>query len=311
MRALRLWPDDLSIDFVRGRYGAFVLSAALLVATALALSVSGLNYGIDFTGGLLIEATYREPVDIGRLRAQLAAEGFGGVQLQAFGGPSQVLIRLGVDATAAAGGDAVAERVRGALGQGWSFRRVEMVGPSVSAELLRGGIVASVLAVLAIGIYVWVRFEWQFGLAALLATAHDVVVTVGMLAVTGLEFNLAAIAALLTLAGYSINDTIVVFDRVRENLRRHKRLPLAALVNLSVNETLSRTVATSGTTLLAVLPLLIYGGPALLNFSAAIFFGIVVGTFSSVYVAASLLLYMPALKKRSPAETETASAPVR
>ena len=184
--------------------------------------------------------------------------------------------------------------IKKVLGPSFEFRNTQIIGPAVSEELLHDGIYATLLAILMIGIYVSVRFEWQYGVGAAVSTGHDVLVTAGLFSLLGLSFDLNAVAALLTLAGYSINDTVVVFDRIRENRRKYKRMSLADLINLSTNQTLTRTVLTSVATAVSLIPLLIYGGPALFEFSAAILFGIVIGTFSSVYVASSLLLYLPA-----------------
>jgi len=299
---IRLLPDNTAIDFVRYRFAAYAFSLLLVVATLGSLAINGLNLGIDFKGGMLVEIQSAQPIDPAALRGRLAEAGLGAAEVQQFGKPTEALIRLdsgqlGTDETAQA-----APRIRAALGEGYEFRRTELVGPRVSAELFRDGALATALAILGIALYVWFRFEWQFGVAAMIATAHDVIVTLGLLSVTGLEFNLTAIAALLTLAGYSINDTVVVFDRIRESLRKHKRMPMAELINLSINQTLSRTILTSGTTLVAILPLLFFATSTLLNFTVALVWGILIGTFSSVFVAAALLLHLPAIRN---AETET------
>lgn len=297
MRPFRLVPDGTKIDFVRVRWPAFVVSFLLVAVSIGSIFVQGLNLGIDFRGGILLEVRTPEALNLSDLRRDMGALQLGEVQIQEFGGPRDILIRVqrqpGGDAEQAA----AVNQIRAQLGNSFEYRRVEVVGPSVGAELMRNGILATVLAVLAIGAYVAVRFEWQFGVAALVATAHDVIAAVGLISFLQLEFNLAAVAALLTLAGYSINDTVVVFDRIRENLRRFKTADLSVLINEAVNQTLSRTIMTSGTTLLAVIPLLIWGGEVLRNFTAAITFGIIVGTFSSVYVGAALLLYMPPLRR--------------
>jgi preprotein translocase subunit SecF len=241
-----------------------------------------------------IEATAAQPIALAPLRDRLGALDLGEVQLQEFGSARDVLIR--VQPSEAGKEQAAAAAVREALGGGFEVRRVEIVGPAVSNELLRDGLIAIALAIAAIAVYVAVRFEWQFGLAALIATGHDVFITIGLFAILELDFNMTAIACLLTLAGYSINDTVVVFDRNRENLRKHKRMPLARLINLSINETLTRTIMTSATTAIAVLALLLFGGETLRSFSAGMLFGIAVGGYSSIYVASTLLLYMKPLR---------------
>ena len=300
LRPLHFIPADTCIDFVAKRWWAFGATILLMVITIVALFVKGLNLGIDFKGGILIEAKSVAVVDTVALRGQLEGLGLGEISLQQFGAPTDVLIRVQrQDGDQAVQMNAV-QTIRNRLGDTYDYRRVEVVGPTVGKELLHAGILATLLAMVAISIYVGLRFEWQFGLAALIATFHDVVVTVGFFSVTQLDFNLTSVAALLTLAGYSINDTVVVFDRIRETIRRHKNVDLRNVINDSVNQTLSRTTMTAGTTLLALLPLVFMGGQTLINFSAALTWGILVGTYSSIYVAAALLLYMPPLRRMDP-----------
>ncbi len=297
LRPLHIIPHDTNIDFVSKRWWAFGVTFLLIVATLVALSVKGLNLGIDFKGGILIEAKAAQAVDIGAVREQLGALGLGEIELQQFGAPTDILIRVQRQEGDESAQMKAVQSVRDKLGAAYEYRRVEVVGPTVGRELLHAGILATALAMLAISAYVAFRFEWQFGVAALIATFHDVLTTVGLYAVLQIDFNLTSVAALLTLAGYSINDTVVVFDRIRETLRRQKTTDLRAVINASVNQTLSRTVMTSGTTLLALLPLVLMGGSTLFNFSAALTWGILVGTYSSIYVAAALLLYMTPLKR--------------
>jgi len=301
---IRFVPDGTKIDFVRQRFVAFAFTGLLLLVTVVSLAVQGLNLGIDFKGGVLMEVASPAPVNMADLRGRLDGLGLGEVDLQQFGSPNQALIRVQAQETEEASKAAV-ESIRQTLGDSWEYRRVELVGPKVGGELFQDGVTATVLAVLAIGVYVYFRFEWQFAVSALLATGHDVLIALGLFSVLGLDFNLTAVAALLALAGYSVNDTVVVFDRIRELLRRQKNPDMAAIINLSINETLARTVLTSGTTLLAVLPLLLFGGSTLFNFSLAVFWGVLIGTFSSVYVAGALLLYLPAIRR---AEVPTAAA---
>lgn len=289
-------PDNTKIDFVRQRFFAFVLSGLMALATIVSLSVQGLNLGIDFRGGILMEVAAQEPVDIAALRTQLGGLELGEIDLQHFGSQNQVLIRVQAQDTDEASKAAV-DKVRQVLGTEWDYRRIEQVGPKVGGELFRDGVMATVLAVLAIGVYVYFRFEWQFAVSALIATGHDVLMAVGLFSLLQLDFNLTAVAALLALAGYSVNDTVVVFDRIRELMRRQKTADIRTIINLSINQTLSRTTLTSGTTLLAVLPLLLFGGSTLFNFSLAVFWGVLIGTFSSIYVAGALLLYMPPIRR--------------
>lgn len=308
MKPIRLVPDGTKIDFVRMRWPAFGLTTLLLLVTIVSLVVQGLSLGIDFKGGILIEAKAAQPVDVAPLREKLGALGLGEVQIQQFGGPRDILVRIQRQEGGEAAQNEAVQKVRATLGADYEYRRVEVVGPAVGAELFRDGMIATVLAVLAIAAYVAVRFEWQFGVSALIATMHDVVCTMGLFSVLQLEFNLTAVAALLTLAGYSINDTVVVFDRIREVLRKQKAVDMPAVINMAVNDTLSRTILTGGTTLAACLPMLIWGGDVLRNFTAAITFGILIGTFSSVFVAASLLLYMKPVRAAI-ANAETAKVP--
>jgi preprotein translocase subunit SecF len=302
MRLLKLIPDRTSIDFVGVRFYAFGIDGLLVLISLISLFIHGLNFGIDFTGGVLVEVKSAQSIDIGPLRTKVDSLGFAEAQLQYFGGGecetppnSCVLIRVQPQASSNSTDQAVVNTLRTALGSAYAFRRTEVVGPKVSDELKNAGILATVIAVLMIGVYVAVRFEWQYGVAAIVATGHDVFVTAGLYSLLHLDFTLTSVAALLTLAGYSVNDTVVVFDRIRENRRRYKRMPLKELINLSTNQTLTRTVLTSVTTSLSIIPLLLFGGPTLFDFTAAILFGIVVGTFSSIYVAAALLIYLPAV----------------
>jgi preprotein translocase subunit SecF len=298
MRLLKLIPDNTNIDFVGIRYIAFALDGLLLLVAIVSLAVQGFNLGIDFTGGVLVEVKAERTVDVGQMRQQVGALGFGEAQLQYVSGgecemPANSCVLIRVQPQSGADDQAVAQSIQRQLGAGFQFRRVEVVGPKVSGELFTDGVIATVLAILMITVYVAVRFEWQYGIGALVATGHDVLVTAGLYSVLQWDFTLTSVAALLTLAGYSVNDTVVVFDRIRENRRRYKRMPLGELINLSTNQTLSRTVLTGTTVLLSLIPMLIFGGPTLFDFTAAITFGLFVGTFSSIYVAASILLYLP------------------
>ncbi len=302
MRLLKLIPHETHADFVGKRVIAFTFTLLLFVVAIGSLAIKGLNMGIDFRGGILIDASRLDEngqpgvVDVVALRGELQSLGLGEVALQTFGGDHNVLIRVQQQT----GGDtANAEaigKIKEALGTGWTYNRSESVGPTVGQELLWNGFWATLLAIAGITVYVVVRFEWQFGIAALASTFHDVFVSLGLVSFLGLEFNLTTVAALLLLAGYSVNDTVIVFDRIREVMRRYKKLDMKGIINQSVNATLSRTLLTSGLTLMAVLPMLFLGGETLINFTAVITWGIFVGTFSSIYVAAALLLYLPPLQ---------------
>jgi preprotein translocase subunit SecF len=317
MPLLRFIPETTNVDFVKYRFWAFGIDGLLMVISIISILYQGFNLGIDFTGGVLMEVKAAQVIDIGKLRGDIIALGYNDPVVQTFGGGecdrplgSCASIRVqpreisGVDQNDA--DQAVVREIKAKLGAGYQYRRTEVVGPKVSGELLNDGIWATILAVVMISCYVAVRFEWQYGVGALIATGHDVFVTAGFFSVTHLDFNINTVAALLLLAGYSINDTVVVFDRLRENRRKYKRMSLVDMINLSTNQIATRTTLVSAATALSVIPLL-FGGPVLHNFSVAILFGILVGTFSSTYVAAMLLLYMPAVGGGS-ADTKTEEA---
>ena len=293
MRPLQIIPANTKIDFVGKRRFAYLFSLVLVVGSLIVFAVQGLNFGIDFRGGTLIEIKTAGPADIGALRSRIGALGLGEVQVQAFGEPDDVLIRIQRQEGSEAEQIKATDLVKTALGDtATEYRRIEFVGPTVGDELIASAIWAISLALGAILVYVWFRFEWQFGVGAIIALTHDVIATIGLFAVTQLEFNLATVAAVLTIAGYSINDTVVIYDRVREELRRYKKLGLPELLNIAVNGTLSRTFMTSFTTLLALFALVTLGGPIIRDFSLAMIWGIVVGTYSSVFIAVPVLLLL-------------------
>ena len=294
MRLLRIVPDDTKFDFMRFRRISFPLSALLSILAISLYFFHGLNFGIDFRGGTLLEVRQIEgAADLAKMRATIANLGLGEAQLQQFGGPSEVLIRIAEQP----GGDAAQQqavtKVKAALGTGVEYRRTEVVGPRVSGELLSYGVVGLGLAILCILVYLWFRFEWQFALGAMIANVHDIVLTIGFMSVTQVDFDLTSIAALLTILGYSLNDTVVIYDRIREMLRRYKKLSMPDLLNASVNQTLSRSVITHVTVSLALLALLLFGGQAIHSFTATMMFGVVlVGTYTSVFIASPILIYL-------------------
>ena len=306
MPLLRFIPETTNVDFVKYRFVAFAIDGLLVVVSVISIFWHGFNLGIDFTGGVLMEVKAPQVVDVGRMRNDIISLGFNDPVVQTFGGvgcdtPVGSCMMIRVQPRAAAAGvdpnkaeQASVQAIKNKLGSAYQYRSTEVVGPKVSNELLNDGILATILAVAMISIYVAVRFEWQYGIGALIATGHDVFVTAGFFSVLQLDFNINTVASLLLLAGYSINDTVVVFDRIRENRRKYKRMSLPDMINLSTNQIATRTTLVSAATALSVIPLL-FGGAVLLNFSVAILFGIVVGTFSSTYVAAALLLYLPAV----------------
>ena len=287
----KLVPDETAIKFMGFRRITFAISAFMSVAALVLFMTLNMNLGIDFKGGSIIEVQSRSgTADIADIRSRLSELNLGEVQVQEFGDPSEVLIRVQAQDGGENAQQTVIEKVRGELEADYDFRRVEVVGPTVSSELAQAGTIAVLASLVAILFYIWVRFEWQFAVGAIIATLHDVIMTVGFFVITGIEFNLSSIAAILTIVGYSLNDTVVVYDRVRENLRRYKRMSLPQLLNESINQTLSRTTMTSLTTLLALLALFMFGGEVIRSFTAAMIFGVVIGTYSSIFIAAPLLI---------------------
>ena len=291
MKTIKLIPDNTSIRFMRIRVIAFTFSGLLILASIVSLFGQGLNFGIDFMGGTLIEAAQEDEIDISALRSRLNNLGVAQVQIQEFGTSNDVLIRISGQKNAINAEEnlstvaAIREEIEG----DFEIRRVEIVGPQVSGELIQAGLLAVSLAVISMLIYIWFRFEWQFSLGSVIALVHDVVLTLGIFSVLQIEFNISILAAILTIVGYSMNDTVVVYDRVREKLRKYKKMKLTELLDLAINKTLSRTVMTSVTTLIALFSLYIFGGEVIRGFTFAMIFGIVVGTYSSIFVAAPIL----------------------
>jgi preprotein translocase subunit SecF len=315
VRLLRIVPDDTKFDFMRFRRVSFPISAALSIVAILLYFFHGLNFGIDFIGGTLIEVQSKAgPADIAKMRSTLEGLSLGEAQLQQFGAPTDVLIRIPQQPGGEEAQQAAVTKVRGALGTDVEYRRVEVVGPRVSTELLAMGTIGLVLAIFSILIYLWFRFEWQFALGAMIANVHDLVLTVGFMSLTQIDFDLTSIAALLTILGYSLNDTVVIYDRIREMLRRFKKMPMPELLNISVNSTLSRSIITHVTVTLALLALFLFGGQAIHSFTATMMFGVVlVGTYTSVFIAAPVLIYLGVGTTRVVTEEEPApsSSPAR
>ncbi len=308
---LKLAPSPSHINFMRWRHVGFLASALLTTLSLVLVLTLGLNLGIDLKGGLMIEARTQTSPDLGAMRAAIAALDLGEVGLQQFGGERDVLIRLPQQPGGEAAQQELAQQVKDALqaavGQ-VEYRRVEFVGPQVSKELIVDGALALSLAIAAMLGYIWIRFEWQFGIGTTLALVFDAVTTLGLFSLLQLEFNLPIIAAILTTIGYSMNDKVVIFDRVRENLRKYRAMELSALLDHSINDTLARTVNTSFTTLIAVLALLFFGGDVLREFNLAMTWGVFIGTFSSMYIAAPTLLYLEL--NRGSAQATGAATPV-
>jgi len=299
MRLLRIVPDDTKFDFMRFRRISFPLSALLSILAITLYFVHGLNFGIDFVGGTLMEVQSKVgQADLAKMRGTLSGLGIGEVQLQNLqnfqqSGPPNVLIRWAQQPGGEEAQQAAVAKVRAVIDKDFEIVRLEVVGARVSTEFLTSGTLGLMLAIMAILIYLWFRFEWQFALGAMIANVHDLVLTIGFMSVTQIDFDLTSIAALLTILGYSLNDTIVIYDRIREMLRRYKRLSMADLLNISVNATLSRSIITHVTVTLALLALLIFGGNAIHSFTATMMFGVVlVGTYTSVFIAAPILIYL-------------------
>jgi preprotein translocase SecF subunit len=292
-KGVDFFPHDTKLPVMEMRHICISISWGLALLSLVLLLTKGLNFGIDFKGGILVEVQSKaERIDIADLRERLSRLQLGTPQIQGLDKPNEALIRIEQQPGGESGQQEAAKKLQEALPAEFIVRRHDVVGPAVSAELKQGGILAVTFAVVGILAYIWFRFEWQFGVAGILALVHDIFITVGMFSLLGYEFGLSEVAALLTLAGYSINDTVVVFDRIRENLRKFKRMPLMELMNLSINETLSRTVLTATTTFLAVLALYIFGTEVIRGFSFAMLFGIVIGTWSSIFVASPFLLWI-------------------
>ncbi|TPJ53501.1 protein translocase subunit SecDF [Mesorhizobium sp. B2-7-1] len=293
------------IPFMGIRRWTFALSSTLSILSVVGFLTLGINYGIDFRGGSLIEVQSKQgDANLGDIRSRLSDLNIGEIQVQQFGAPNDVLIRVGTQDAGENAEQTVIDKVRGELQDQYDFRRVEVVGPTVSGELAKQGTIAMLIALAGILLYVWFRFEWQFAVGAIVATVHDVVMTIGFFVLTGLEFNQSSLAAILTIIGYSLNDTIVVYDRVREDLRKYKKMPLPQLLNNAINETLSRTTLTSVTTSLALLALVLFGGEVIRSFTMAMLFGVVFGTYSSIFIAAPLLILFRLRPQASTADEE-------
>lgn len=295
MRLLKLVPDNTNIDFMRWRNFALVLSIVATLASIALVATRGLNLGVDFVGGQLVRVTFDRPADLEGIRENVGALGLGDVSIQESGGPNTVSIRTplpeGDEAAASRAATRIQNAVR-AVDPSARFDAVETVSGKVSDELYKSGALAIGLAMLGIAIYIWFRFEWQFGVGALTTLFHDVAMTMGFFALTQLEFNLNVVAAILTIVGYSLNDTVVIYDRIRENLRKFRKMEIVPLLNLSLNETLSRTIVTSVSIMLALLILVLLGPDVIFGLSIAILLGIFIGTYSSIYISAPILVWL-------------------
>lgn len=296
MKLLKLVPDNTNIHFLKWRNAATIFSLILVFGSLALVAVRGLNLGVDFRGGIKMEVSFPSTAPQDKLRTELNTLGLGKVAIQQIGKPTDVAIALPFQAGGEKGQQLAVDKVKADLltkyGKSIKFSRVETVGGKVGGELTQSAYYSAIIGMLAIAAYIWIRFEWQFGLGALLSLIHDVSITLGFFAITQFEFNLQIVAAVLTIIGYSLNDTIVVYDRIRENLRKYRKMDMEALLDLSVNETLSRTIMTSLTMVLSLLSLLIFGGEVIRGFTAAMLLGVIVGTYSSIYIAAPMLIWM-------------------
>ena len=295
MKLLKLVPDNTNIDFMRVRNIALMLSILVTIASLVLVGVRGLNLGVDFVGGQMVRATFAQPVDVEQLRSRVDRLQLGESSIQEFGGPRSYQIRLPKPDGGEAAANAAAVKVRAMLGREYPASRVdsvETVSGKVSEELATDGLLAVALAMLGIAIYIWVRFEWQFGVGALVTLFHDVSMILGFFALTQLQVDLNIVAAFLAVVGYSLNDTVVIYDRIRENLRKYRKMAIIPLLNLSLNETLSRTIVTSGSIMLALAMLLFFGPDVIFGLTLAILLGTFIGTYSSIYISAPILVWL-------------------
>jgi preprotein translocase SecF subunit len=306
------FPHDTRLPFMRFKGLCFGLSLLFMAISLALIFIKGFNFGVDFKGGSLVEVRAKaDKADISDIRGKLSGLGLGDVQIQSFGSERDVLIRVEQQHGGEEAQQAALNKVVATLGEGFEQRRVEVVGPTVSSELRRTGIIAVLASILAIIIYVWFRFEWQFALGVVVALAHDVLVTAGIFSLFQLEFDLSIVAALLTILGYSVNDSVVVADRIRENLRKFKKMELNELLNLSINETLSRTILTGVTTTAVLLALYFLGGEVIRNFVFAMLFGVLIGTYSSIFISAPVLDYLGIKRDWSGADVKPKAAAVK
>jgi preprotein translocase subunit SecF len=312
MRLLRIVPDNTRFRIVHWRRLAYPFSAAYSVLVLVLFLTVGLNFGIDFRGGTLMEMQAKSgKPDIAQVRQTANGFGFGEVEVQEFGNAGELSMRFALQPGGEVAQQAVVTKARAAFAEAYEFRRVETVGPRVSGELVQAGTLGVVLAIIGVLVYLWFRFEMQLAIGAIVGTMHDIVLTMGFFLITQLEFNLTSIAAILTIVGYSLNETVVVFDRTRELLRRYKTMPIPELLDLSVNTTLSRTAITSTTTVLALIALVFFGGTAIEGFALVMLFGVVVCTYSAMFVSTPVLLYLDVRSGRLDQSEELAEAKAR
>lgn len=290
MKIFKWVTKDTTIDFMKARKFTYALSALMVLLSIVCIAIKGFNYGIDFSGGILMELKAAQKIDVEQVRKELNTVDLEDINIQTIGEVGdEIMIRAQAPNLDEKEQMKAVNEIKKVLGSDYEYRRVELVGPQVGGELKKDGVIASLIAILAITAYIWFRFEWQFAIGAMVGLIHDIVTTLGLLSLLDFDFSLTTVAAILTLAGYSVNDTVVTYDRIRENLRKYKKMPQYELLNKSINDIFSRTILTGLTTLLASLALLIWGGDTLRSFSFTIAWGVVVGTFSSIYVSAVML----------------------
>jgi preprotein translocase subunit SecF len=293
MKLLRLAPENTKLGFMRLRRWSYPFSALLSIVSVVVFLTVGMNFGIDFAGGTLMELRAKSgTADLSELRGIGDKLGLGDVEVQGFGNASDATMRIRVQPGGDAAQQGAVDKVRGALDKEYEFRRVEVVGPRVSGELVQSGTLGVVLSILAVLTYLWFRFEWQFAIGAVIATMHDLLLTVGFFSITQLEFNTTSIAAILTIVGYSLNEAVVVLDRIREMMRKYKRMPVPEMIDISINAVLPRTIMTATTVFLALLSLVLFGGHVIRSFSIAMMWGIFVATYSSIFICSPILIYL-------------------
>ncbi len=306
---LRFIPDNTKFDFMSFKKFSYTLSVILTVLSVIAVCKYKFNFGIDFIGGISIEARTDVDPDLARMREVLSQLNIGEVVLQNFGSDRDLSIRVGSNSeeNLMKNIELIKSTLKSNFSYEFDYRKVDFVGPQVGEELIKSGMIALVLSFLAIMVYIWIRFEWNFGLGVLVALVHDAILALGFMSITQLDFNLSSIAAILTIIGYSVNDSVVIYDRIRENMRKFIQMDISEIINLSVNETLSRTTLTVLSTLLANLAIIIFGGEALRSFSVLVFFGIIAGTYSSIFISAPILTLFKLNKKASGASLTKAT----
>lgn len=310
MRLLRLWPENSRFDFMRFRRYSFPLSALISIVTVVMLFTVGLNFGIDFKGGTLIEMQAKSgQADVGQVRQTAESFGFGEVEVQSFGNQGGISLRFAIQPGGEAAQSAVVQKTRDTFSNEYDFQRVETVGPRVSNELVQSGTIGIILSVIAVLFYLWFRFERELAVGSIIGTLHDIVLTIGFFVITQHEFNMTSIAAILTIVGYSLNETVVVFDRTRELMRRYKTMPTTELLNLSINHTMSRTIMTALTTALSLLALVLFGGRAIEGFAQVMLFGVIICTYSAICISSPMLIYIGLRGTETAKEPEGKVAP--